>query len=447
LYLINLNTNSKRQDFIIFLEKKTEKPADNSINQLLIPIAMKKIFTIIFLALCGICNQSNAQGVAISTENSNPDPSAMLDVKSNNKGLLAPRMTQAQRNAIINPATGLLIFQTDGSTGLYYNAGVPAIPTWTMLGSTASQWQNNGSNIYYNLGRVGIGTTNPDASLSVANTSLGGTATPGSFQIGQSNTYNLVCDNNEVQARFNSGSSTLFLQYWGGDISACNSGGAANFYGPVGISNNLNVSGRIGIKTAPSYDLQITSTDYTAAYISSSYNGGTTAEVIATGTAGGTWGLYSFATTLGYAGYFSGNIYCSGSYLPSDEKLKENIQPMQGALSKVMKLDVKTYNYKTTEFPEMNLPANIQNGFTAQNLENVFPELVKVNPAKKEQPVTFKAVNYIGLIPVLTEAIQEQQKQLEAKDASIDILQNQFNDLQNKFNDLKTMVMNVQKNH
>ncbi len=88
-----------------------------------------------------------------------------------------------------------------------------------------------------------------------------------------------------------------------------------------------------------------------------------------------------------------------------------------------MKLDVKTYNYKTTEFPEMNLPTDTQNGFTAQNIESVFPELVKVNPAKKEQPAEFKAINYIGLIPVLTEAIQEQQKIIDQLKERIEILE------------------------
>lgn len=403
---------------------------------------MKNLLYILFLVLS---MSLNAQ-VGINNDNSNPDPSSMLDVKSTTKGLLAPRMTQAQRNAIVSPATGLMIFQTDGGIGLYHNVGTPAIPAWSMAGSNASQWQTNGSNIYYNLGYVGIGTSTLAAPLSLANTSLAGIATTGSFQIGQSDTYNLVCDNNEVQARYNGTGNTLYLQYWGGDISACSSGGTASFYGPVYLGSNLSISGRIGIKTTPSYDLHITSSEYSAEYITGSYQGGTVANVIATGTSAGTWGLYVYATTAGYAGYFSGNIYCTGNYLPSDEKLKDNILPMQNALDKVMKLDVKTYNYKTTEFPEMNLPTDTQNGFTAQNLETVFPELVKFNPAKKEQPVEFKAINYTGLIPVLTEAIQEQQKQLEAKDARIDSLQKQYTDLQNKFDNLQALVLTIQKN-
>jgi hypothetical protein len=195
------------------------------------------------------------QGVAINNDNTAPDASAMLDLKSTDKGLLLPRMTQAQRNAITNPATGLMIYQTDGGPGLYYNAGTPSIPAWSMVGNNAGQWLNSGSNIYYNQGKVGIGTTTPDASLCIANTNLEGIATMGSFQIGQSNTFNLVCDNNDLQARNNGAGSTLNLQYWGGDIDACWSGGTSNFFGPVGIYSILSVSGRIGIKTPPSYKL------------------------------------------------------------------------------------------------------------------------------------------------------------------------------------------------
>ena len=78
---------------------------------------MKRIFILLF-ALMMISVSSVAQ-VGINADGSEPDPSAMLDTKSTSKGLLPPRMTHAQLNAIPNPADGLVVYCTDcGSNGL-----------------------------------------------------------------------------------------------------------------------------------------------------------------------------------------------------------------------------------------------------------------------------------------------------------------------------------------
>ncbi len=61
-----------------------------------------------------------------------PDPSAMLDIQSTNKGFLPPRMTTAERNAISNPATGLLVFNTTLNC-IEMNVGAPAQPAWACL--------------------------------------------------------------------------------------------------------------------------------------------------------------------------------------------------------------------------------------------------------------------------------------------------------------------------
>jgi len=112
------------------------------------------------------------QGVAISETGAEPDPSAMLDVTSTEKGILIPRITQAQRDAISNPATGLLIYQSDETPGFYYNAGSPATPLWKRIGEDLSQitgqWEKSLDNIFYNQGFVGIGTANPEAILDVS---------------------------------------------------------------------------------------------------------------------------------------------------------------------------------------------------------------------------------------------------------------------------------------
>ena len=62
--------------------------------------------------------------VSINTDGSQPDSSAMLDIKSTDKGILIPRMNQSQRDNISQPiATGLMIYQTDNTPGFYYYDG------------------------------------------------------------------------------------------------------------------------------------------------------------------------------------------------------------------------------------------------------------------------------------------------------------------------------------
>ncbi len=81
-------------------------------------IKIISLLWVLFLA-----NALNAQ-VAINSTNTAPDNSAMLDVSSTDKGILIPRMTQNERdNNIASPATGLLIYQTDGTAGFYYYNG------------------------------------------------------------------------------------------------------------------------------------------------------------------------------------------------------------------------------------------------------------------------------------------------------------------------------------
>ncbi|MFZ4523898.1 MAG: hypothetical protein ACOYNC_19510, partial [Bacteroidales bacterium] len=77
---------------------------------------MKKISVIILLLLVN-CNLLFSQ-VAINNDGSATANSAMLDVKSTTKGLLPPRMTHVQMNAIVSPANGLIVYCTDcGITG------------------------------------------------------------------------------------------------------------------------------------------------------------------------------------------------------------------------------------------------------------------------------------------------------------------------------------------
>src|SRR5882762_9928550 len=86
---------------------------------------MRKIFFILLSFF--FFQHAFTQTVVIGT--TMPDASARLDVSSSSQVILIPRLSSAQRSAIANPATGLLVFQTDGTPGFCYYNGF----TWTNL--------------------------------------------------------------------------------------------------------------------------------------------------------------------------------------------------------------------------------------------------------------------------------------------------------------------------
>lgn len=86
-------------------------------------VKTKHSLSIIVMVTMMLASYTVKAQVAINTDGSVADSSAILDVKSDTTGLLIPRMTQKQRDAISNPATGLLVYQTTELVGYYYFTG------------------------------------------------------------------------------------------------------------------------------------------------------------------------------------------------------------------------------------------------------------------------------------------------------------------------------------
>src|SRR5215467_14321574 len=97
---------------------------------------MKKLFTLfvaleIFLVKFSFAQNTFPSSGAVGIGTTSPNISSLLDVTSTTKGVLVPRMTKSQRDAIVTPATGLLIYQTNSTPGFYYYSGAG----WTAISS------------------------------------------------------------------------------------------------------------------------------------------------------------------------------------------------------------------------------------------------------------------------------------------------------------------------
>ena len=128
---------------------------------------MKKILSLFFVILSfGLL----AQGVGINTDGSNPDASSILDVKSNSKGVLIPRMTLSERSSISTPASGLLVYQTNGTSGFYFydGSGWVRLATGSEVDQTVSLTGGTG---------ISVSGTYPNFTIINSSPSSGGTLT------------------------------------------------------------------------------------------------------------------------------------------------------------------------------------------------------------------------------------------------------------------------------
>jgi hypothetical protein len=177
---------------------------------------MKKIFciilsvTILFGALNTIA-QSNNVGIGTIT----PNHSAVLEIQSNNKGLLIPRLTNLEIRNIFNPAKGLMVFQTDQREGFYYFDGkkwqsmgfansIAADPNdWTYAGNAipagAFIGTTNGRAIEFKVNRLRSGYIGTGSSMSLG------------YQAGAGGSFNLAVGSEALKV--NTGSSNTAFGY------------------------------------------------------------------------------------------------------------------------------------------------------------------------------------------------------------------------------------------
>ena len=102
--------------------------------------------------------------------------------------------------------------------------------------------------------------------------------------------------------------------------------------------------------------------------------------------------------------HFNCDVTSSGVFVQSDERFKENIEPVKGILQSLEGLEAVTYNLKNQLTRHQN--DSERYGFIAQNVKEIFPELVHTDNSG------YMYVDYIGLIPILVQSINELRAEL-----------------------------------
>ncbi len=258
-----------------------------------------------------------------------------------------------------------------------------------------SQWSTNGSSIYYNTGNVGIGVSSPRYKLEINggdysyikffnNTS--GTGVADGFVIGTTPTGSPVWlwnyENSNMHFATNNLNRMIILADGHIEMKKYLDINTDGTYGSLYVKGN----------EALWWDGTYFSWGYAAA-----------------------WNYFAKRVSIGravdpgasYMLYVQGTAYATGSWNSSDARFKKNISKIDHALDRVMKTRGTSFEFRNDEFEDYQFAEGRQFGFIAQEVEEVFPELINT------ESDGYKSINYNGMIPVLLEAVKEQQETMD----------------------------------
>jgi hypothetical protein len=344
---------------------------------------------------------------------------------------------------------GSKIAQAGAATGqaLKWNGSTWA-PGNDLLGN--SLWTQSSSNIYYNDGDVGIGTSSPEGFLNIRGNS--NTGFPQLLLTESESDYARLTFKNTVAPTKNwsiaglpvalDGNSRLNFWYWNGSTGS----------DLMTITGN----GHVGIGTvSPGAGLHIKAGSWPGSFIYLEADAAEDAGMRLYEGSDLKWHIYNDAsvggliiqnyglnislfcqqsngnvgigtTTPGYKLTVNGTAWCSsGAWTGSDIRWKKNIKDLNNSLSRILELQAVNYDLRTDEFPEMSFETGTQIGLIAQDVEKVFPELVRTDNKG------YKAVSYEKLSVLLVESIKEQQQQIDKQQKEIADLKSLVKDLIN----------------
>ncbi len=131
----------------------------------------------------------------------------------------------------------------------------------------------------------------------------------------------------------------------------------------------------------------------------------------------------------------------AGVFGTSDRTLKRNIEPIGNALDIVNQLTGYTYEYRTDERPELNLPTGQRYGFITQEVQKVMPSIVRQSSDIDGNLADFQVMEYDAIIPVLAEAIKLQQNELNDLEGQNELLIEQNRALEARLARLEALIL------
>lgn len=373
-----------------------------------------------------------------------PDPSAMLEIKADDKGILLPKLTAAQKTAIVSPATGLIIYQTDGAAGFWYYNG----SAWVSINSAG--WKLTGDSGTTSSNFLGT-TDNKDLVIATSDTERMRVSSSQNVGINQNNPsaklhisgtapVMRIEDGNHLNKRVLTSDASGFATWTTKTIS-----GFVPDYDWVlgtGLLTGMAFSSHI----CHNGKVVIGRTGTTTHHFEVS-NGLTTGTTFGIGdteliTDGNNQTLFScsllpYADNILYLGNTNSNrlisqIYntvysVNGTIQTSDGNLKSEIKPLNYGIKEIMKLNPVSYYWKEEKINTVVVPQNekqLKLGLIAQEVEKIIPEVVYSESwmqKSEDEPGEFikrKAellgMNYEELLPLLVKAKQQQNDEINA---------------------------------
>lgn len=363
-----------------------------------------------------------------------PHPSSMLELNSTVSGILIPRMTQAQKTAIPTPATGLLIYQTDATTGFWYYNGTAWVtfsstgwnilgdagtnPTTNFLGTIDNQdfviATNNNERIRIQTdGDIGVNQPNPTTKIHITGINpsfrlVDGSEAANKVLTSDANGKATWSNNNSIIAtpdddwRFNSGSSYASPIHHIGPVVIGRTGTTTHH---IDVDNGANTGTTMGIGDVEYLQDGNNETQFSHNFVP----------------------LWDSYLELGSSTNRWRTIYATnGTIQTSDANDKTNIQKIKYGVEDLAKLKTISFKWKNEHYLHQEIPSNKREtkiGLIAQDLEKVIPEVVynhtwrpkseKENKEFVKVENKYLGVNYEELVAVLVKAKQEQQLEIE----------------------------------